>query len=143
MANAKKTDTTPPVAVDATPTIKTNTGFAARTRGTFKKKPSNGVLIATGAVAALATSLFFLRRSDKSLGEFTNDLTSRAKDGLTDLRSKAKDSVTWRRDGVDQEKSQSEIAEEALTLKMTGGAKPSAPIDPLVEDQTQVGSIAY
>jgi hypothetical protein len=143
MANAKKTNTTPPVAVDATPTIKTNKGFAARTRGTFKKKPSNGVFIATGAVAALAAGLFFFRRSDKSLGEFTSNLTSRAKDGLTDLGSKAKDSVTRLRDGVDQEKSQSEIAEEALTLKMTGGAKSNAPIDPLVADQTQVGSIAY
>jgi hypothetical protein len=142
MANAKKTNTTPPAAVDAAPTAKANKRFTSWTGGTFKKKPSTGVYIATGAVAALATGLFFFRRSDKSLGEFTSDLTTRAKDGLTDFGSKAKTSVTRRRDGIDQEKTQSEIAEEALTLKMTGGANTGSSLDP-VEDQTKVGSIAY
>ncbi|MEO5578218.1 MAG: hypothetical protein ABIR25_04090 [Sphingomicrobium sp.] len=129
MATTKKTTTT----TRRAPSAKTDTGIAARTGRTLKQRPYTSAAIATGAITAVAVAfagLFFFRRSDKSLGEFTNDLTSRAKDGLADIGTKAKDTVSRLRDGIDKDKSQSEIAEEALTLKETG-KKASIPVDPV------------
>ena len=148
MATTKKPTTTrrAPRAKAATPA---NSGIAARTGRTIKQQPYTSAAIATGAVtavAAMVAGLFFFRRSDKSLGEFTNDVTSRVKDGLNDAGTIAKDTVTKLRDGLDNrlagEKSQSEIAEEALTLKETGKTT-SIPADPVIEDQSKVGSITY
>ena len=147
MATTKKT-TTRRAPKTTAPRAKADTGIAARTGRTIKRQPYTSAAIATGAVTAVAAvaaavaGLLFFRRSDKSFGEFTNDVTSRVKDGLTDARTRAKDKVTRFRDGLDKEKSQSEIAEEALTLKETG-KKPKIPLDPVVEDQTKVGSISY
>ena len=133
MATTKKTTTT-----RRAPRRKADPGIVAVTGQTIKRRPYTSAAIATGAITAVAAAfagLFFFRRSDKSLGEFTNDLTSRAKDGLADVGAKAKETVTRLRDGIDDrlgsDKSQSEIAEEALTLKETG-KKASIPVDPVV-----------
>ena len=141
MATTRKTSTT----TRRAPSRKADTGISARTGRTIKQQPYTSAAIATGAVTAVAAALaglFFFRRSGKPLGEFTNDLTSRVKDGLADAGTKAMDTVTRLRDGLDKDKSQSEIAEEALALKETG-MKTQIPVDPVVEDQTKVGSIAY
>ena len=132
MATTKKTTTT-----RRAPRRKADPGIVAVTGQTIKRRPYTSAAIATGAITAVAAAfagLFFFRRSDKSLGEFTTDLTSRAKDGLADVGAKAKETVTRLRDGIDDrlgsDKSQSEIAEEALTLKETG-KKASIPVDPV------------
>ncbi len=147
MATPKKTTTrrAPRTTTSRATSSKADTGIAARTGRTIKQQPYTSAAIATGAVAAFAAAVagvVLLRRSDKSFGEFTNDVTSRVKDGLTDVRTRAKGRVTRLRDGLDKEKSQSEIAEEALTLKETG-KKTKFPVDPVIEDQTKVGSISY
>ena len=147
MATPKKTTTrrAPRATASRATSSKADTGIAARTGRTIKQQPYTSVAIATGAVAAVAAAVagvVLFRRSDKSFGEFTNDVTSRVKDGLTDARTRAKDKVTRFRDGLDKEKSQSEIAEEARTLKETGKTS-KIPVDPVVEGQTKVGSIAY
>ena len=138
MATTKKPTTTRRAPRTTAQRAKTDTGIAARTGRTIKRQPYTSAAIATGAITAVAAAvagLFFFRRSEKSLGEFTNDLTSRAKDGLADVSAKAKDTVTRIRDGLDDrlgsDKSQSEIAEEALTLKETG-KKASISVDPVV-----------
>ena len=145
MATTKKPTTTRRAPRTTAQRAKTDTGIAARTGRTIKLQPYTSAAIATGAITAVAAAvagLFFFRRSDKSLGEFTNDLTSRAKDGLADVSAKAKDTVTRIRDGLDQNKSQLQIAEEALTLKETGKTA-TFPIDPVIEAQTKVGSVSY
>ena len=147
MATPKKTTTrrAPRATASRATSTKADTGIAARTGRTIKRQPYTSAAIATGAVTAVAAAvagLWFFRRSDKSFGEFTNDVTSRVKDGLTDVGTRAKDKVTRFRDGLDKDKSQSEIAEEALTLKQTGKTT-RFPVDPVVEDQTKTGSIAY
>ena len=134
MATTKKPTSTRRAPKTTAPRAKVDTGIAARTGRTIKRQPYTSAAIATGAVTAVVAAvagLFFFRRSDKSFGEFTNDVTSRVKDGLTDVRTRAKDKVTRLRDGLDREKSQAEIAEEALTLKETG-KKASIPVDPVV-----------
>ena len=145
MATPKKPTTTRRAPKTTVPRAKVETGIAARTGRTIKRQPYTSAAIATGAITAVAAAvagLFFFRRSDKSLGEFTNDLTSRAKDGLADVSAKAKDTVTRIRDGLDQNKSQLQIAEEARTLKETGKTA-TFPIDPVIEAQTKVGSVSY
>ncbi len=133
MTTTKKPTTTRRAPKTTAPRAKTDTGIASRTGRTIKRQPYTSAAIATGAITAVAAAvagLFFFRRSDKSLGEFTNDVTSRVKDGLTDVGARAKDRVTRFRDGLDKDKSQSEIAEEALTLTETGKTA-SIPVDPV------------
>ena len=124
---------------------KADTSLVARTGRTIRERPYTSAAIATGAVtavAAAAAGLFFFRRSDKSLGELTDDLTTRVKDGLADAGDKIR-SATGRQPQADStDKSQAEIAEEALTLKETG-KKAKIPADPVVQDQTKAGAVAY
>jgi hypothetical protein len=127
MATTRKTTTR------RTPAKKADTSLAARTGRTIMQRPYTSAAIATGAVtavAAAAAGLFFFRRSDKSLGEFADDLTTRVKDGLADASDKIR-SATGREPKADLgDKTQSEIAEEALTLKETG-KKTATPADPV------------
>ena len=91
---------------------KADTGLLARTGRTVKQKPYVSAAIATGAVtavAAAAAGAFFFSRKDKSFGEFT----ARVKHGFVDASDKIRDRFAT-------DKPQSEIAEEALTLKETG-----------------------
>ena len=134
MTTTKKPTTTRRAPKTTAPRAKADTGIAARTGRTIKRLPYTSAAIATGAVTAIAAAvagLFFFRRSDKSLGELTDGLTTRVKDGLTDVGEKLR-SATVRTPKADLgEKSQSEIAEEALILKETG-KKASIPVDPVV-----------
>ena len=130
---------------------KQNDSLAARTGRTMKERPYVSAAIATGAVtavAAAAAGAFFFRRSDKSFGEFTDDLTSKVKDGIEVARERIRETSDGLRTRLgdsefgDGEKSQEEIAEEALSLKATG-KKARKPADPVVESQTKAGAIAY
>ncbi|HVH48519.1 MAG TPA: hypothetical protein VM760_01395 [Sphingomicrobium sp.] len=129
---------------------KQNDSLAARTGRTMKERPYVSAAIATGAVtavAAAAAGAFFFRRSDKSLGEFTADLTSKVKDGFEVARERIRETSDGLRTRLGDsefgdEKSQEEIAEEALSLKATG-KKARKPADPVVESQTKAGAIAY
>ncbi len=71
-----------------------------------------------------------------------DDVSSKVKDGVSDVRSKVEETIERRRDGLDAEKSQNEIMEEALTLKQTG-KKTKTPVDPVVATQSKVGAISY
>ena len=135
---------------------RTNRSAATRAGKAIAKRPAASVAIATGVVSGIAAAVVgFLafKKSGKTFSEFSGDLATsvkdkaaetseRVKDGLTDVGSIAKEQVSKLRDGVDQPKTQSEIAEEALTLKETGG-KATFPNDPVVDSQTKVGSVSY
>jgi hypothetical protein len=91
---------------------KADPGLVARTGRTVKQKPYVSAAIATGAVtvvAAAAAGAYLFSRKDKSFGEFA----SRVKDGFAEASDKVRDRFA-------KTKPQSEIAEEALTLKETG-----------------------
>ncbi len=126
---------------------KADPSLAARTARTIKQQPYTSAAIATGAVtavAAAAAGLFFFSRRDKSLRETGDALASKVKDGLSEAKQSIK-SLAARGSklaGIGEDKPQSEIAEEALTLKQTGKNAPH-PADPLVEEQTKAGAIAY
>jgi len=160
MATTKKTTTrrAPRKATTATTTrsVAANPSLATRTGKAIAKRPVASAAIATGVVSGIAAAVagfFAFKKSGKSFSEFSSDVATsvkekaaetseRVKDGLADAGTKAKDRVSKIRDGLDGDKSQSEIAEEALTLKETGKTT-KIPIDPVIEDQTKTGSIAY
>ena len=133
MATTRKPTTTRRTRKATTTRRKADPGIVAATGRTLKRRPYAIAAIATGAVTAVTAAvagLFFFRRSDKSLGQFTDELTTRVKDGLADVGTKAKDTVTRLRDGLDQDKNQSAIAEQAPTIKETG-KKATIPVDPV------------
>ena len=109
---------------------KADTGLLARTGRTVKQRPYVSAAIATGAVtavAAAAAGAFFFSRRDKSFGEFT----ARVKDGFVEASDKIRDRFA-------RDKPQSEIAEEALTLKETGKRN-----DMPVEDQRMATAVTH
>ena len=109
---------------------KADTGLLARTGRTVKQSPYVSAAIATGAVtavAAAAAGAFFFSRKDKSFGEFT----ARVKDGFAEASDKIRDRFA-------RDKPQSEIAEEALTLKETGKRN-----DMPVEDQRMATAVTH
>ena len=130
--------------------------FVDTTTATVKKRPVASAAIATGALSAIAATVFGFfawKKSGKSFSEFSGDIATsvkdkasetseRVKDGLADATTMAKDQVAKFRDGIDGEKSKSEIAEEALSLKETGSIA-TFPRDPVVDSQTKVGSVSY
>ena len=131
-----------------TPRAKTDESLVARTGRTLKQRPYTSAAIATGAVtavAAAAAGAFFFSRRDKSFKEASDELTTRVKDGLSDASVKIK-SLAARGTGLftaeSETKSQTEIAEEALTLKQTGKSK-TKPVDEAASDQIKVGAVAY
>jgi hypothetical protein len=103
-------------------------------------RPATAAAIASGVAAAVVGFLAF-KRSGKSFSEFSGDAGTWVKDGLSDLRSKSMGSEP-RKDGIDGERSQSEIAEEALTTKETG-KKAKRPVDPTIEQELKTGAISY
>lgn len=160
MATTKKTTTTrrAPRKTTATTASRTTTAkpsAATRAGKAIAKRPVASAAIATGLVSGVAAAVagfFAFKKSGKSFSDFSGDIatsvmdkasetSARVKDGLTDAGNKAKDTVSKLRDGLDGDKSQSEIAEEALTLKETG-KKTRIPTDPVVEDQT-TGTIVH
>lgn len=130
----------------ANPSITTRAGKA------IKARPVATAAIATGLVSGIAAAvagLFAFKKSGKTFSEFSGDIATsvketavetseRVKDGLTDAGTKAKAKVAKIRDGLDGDKTQAQIAEEALTLKETG-----ATTDPVIDQQTKVGAVSY
>jgi hypothetical protein len=116
-----------------------------RSRGGYGRmisdRPATAAAIASGVAAAVVGFLAF-KRSGKSFSEFSGDAGTWVKDGISDLRSKTSGSQP-RKDGVDDGgRSQSEIAEEAMTTKQTG-KKSKRPVDPTVEQELKTGAISY
>ena len=104
---------------------KRNDGLAARTGRTMRDRPYASAAIAAGAasIAAGIVGLFAMKRSSgKNWSEFGEDLSTRASDRFSEAQTKVRDAADRfrHRDGVDPDKSQTEIMEEALTLKETG-----------------------
>jgi hypothetical protein len=122
-------------------------GFASRTGKAISDRPVASAAIGTGLVAGIAAAVagfFAFKKSGKSFSEFSDDVTTRVKDGLSDVGSKAKDLTGRRKDGIDVERPQEEFSQEALTLKETGRkTKGKRPVDPVIEEQTKVGAISY
>ncbi|MCY7271150.1 MAG: hypothetical protein LH485_03720 [Sphingomonas bacterium] len=153
MATTKKTTT---ARTRAPARRKAEPSFVATTERTIKKNPYASAAVATGvisAIAAAAAGFFAFKKSGKSFTDFSNDVATsvkdkaaeasdRVKDGLADAQTMAKDQVAKIRDGLDSSKSQSEISEEALSLKETG-KKSTFPLDPVIEQQSKTGAITY
>jgi len=108
----------------------------------ISERPATVAAIASGVAAAVVGFLAF-KRSGKSFSELSEGAGTWVKDGISDLRSKTSD---WqpRKDGVDDgARSQSEIAEEALTRKAIGKKKGRRPVDPTIEEELKTGAISY
>jgi hypothetical protein len=97
-----------------------SSSFFARTGRTIKQQPYASAAIATGVVAAGA--MFFARRG-QSDAENSGTMTSKVKGSFAEARGRIKDLVSSNASSQQSDgRSQREIAEEALTLKETGGA---------------------
>ena len=142
--------------------------FVDTTTATVKKRPVATAAIATGALSAIAATVFGFfawKKSGKSFSEFSGDIattvkdkanetasrardladeaTTYVKDGVNEATTKAKDFADRRKDGVDALPTQSEIAEEALSLKTVGETSPTFPTDPVIDSQNKTGAISY
>jgi hypothetical protein len=109
--------------------------IVGRTGRTIKERPYTSAAIATGAVTAVAAAVagaFFFRRSDRSLAEIGEDWSGKIKEKAGFMFSGDEESET----------DQSQIAEEALTLKETG-KKAKRPVDPTIEQELKTGAISY
>ena len=120
--------------------------FMDRGGRAISDRPIASAAIVSGVAAAIAGFLAF-RKSGKSFGDFTNDLTSgastRIKDGIADMKSRAGGWSEPRKDGVNDGRTQSEIAEEAMTRKAIGKKKTKRPVDPTIEEELKTGAISY
>jgi hypothetical protein len=153
MATTKRRTTARTTTKRKSPT-KVNQSIAARTGRTIKQQPYVSAAIATGAVTAVAAAVagaFFFRKSDKTLAEIGDDLSDKFKGGYDDAREavtkgarkvKEKTAFFFDDDDSDDERTQSEIAEEALTLKETGKTA-SRPFDKTSADEIKTGAIGY
>ena len=147
MATTKRRSTKSP-----TSSRKRDASLPARTGRTIKNQPYVTAAIATGAGSAVPAALagaFFSGRSGKGVGELTGDLSDKAREGLSEAKAmaaegarsvKEKAAFLFGEEGDDR--TQAEIAEEALTLKQTGEI-PARPFDETASDQIKSGSIAY
>ena len=119
-----------------------NDNVAMRAARTVRDRPYASAAIATGAVtavAAAAAGAFFFTRRDKSFKEASEELTSRVRDGFTGATDKVRE-LAGRSDNASSSssgRSQSEIAEEALTQKETGS------LDHQSNSEIKAGAIAY
>jgi hypothetical protein len=104
-----------------------------RDSGYSKTAIASGAAALVGAVAGLV----MLKRSGKTIGEVADDVTTRVKDGIADATTRARESG-WIKDGLGEDKTQAEIAEEALTLKETG-AKSKGARGPLAQQDIKAG----
>lgn len=137
-------------------TTSTKRSVATRAGKAIADRPVASAAIATGLVSGIAAAVagfFAFKKSGKSFSDFSGDVATsvketasetgtKVKDGLADAGTRARDRVSKIRDGIDGEKSQSEIAEEALTLKETG-ERSTLPSDPVIAQQSKVGAISY
>ena len=111
----------------------------------ISERPAAAAAIASGVAAAVVGFLAF-KRSGKSFSEFSGDITNGAgtwiKDGMADVRSRAESWSEPKKDGLEEDRTQSEIAEEAMTTKQTG-KKAKRPVDPTIEQELKTGAISY
>jgi hypothetical protein len=122
---------------------KRNDGLAARTGRTIRDRPYASTAIAAGAaslVAGIAGLVMAKRNSGKNWSEFGDDLSTRASDRFSEAKTMVTDAAERlrHRDGIDPEKSQIEIMEEALTLKETGRRSKGAR-GPLAQQDIKAG----
>ena len=121
-----------------------NRSMTTRAGRMISDRPATAAAIASGVAAAVVGFLAF-KRSGKSFSEFSGDLTTGAgtwiKDGIADVKSRTSGSEP-RKDGVDDGRTQSEIAEEALTRKQIG-KKAKRPVDPTIEEELKTGAMSY
>ena len=122
---------------------KRNDGLAARTGRTIRDRPYASTAIAAGAaslVAGIAGLVMAKRSSGKNWSEFGDDLSTRASDRFSEAKTMVTDAAERlrHRDGIDPEKSQTEIMEEALTLKETG-RKSKGARGPLAQQDIKAG----
>ncbi len=119
------------------PSTKNDTSIIARTGRTIKQQPYTSAAIATGAVTAVvaaAAGAFFFSRREKSDQETGESVTDKVKGSFAEARARIKDLIS------SDEKSQQEIAEEALTLKETGA---TSSIDDVSASKIKTGAVAY
>jgi len=122
---------------------KRNDGLAARTGRTIRDRPYASTAIAAGAaslVAGIAGLVMAKRNSGKNWSEFGDDISTRASDRFSEAKTRVTDAAERlrHRDGIDPEKSQTEIMEEALTLKETG-RKSKGARGPLAQQDIKAG----
>ena len=125
---------------------KRSDGLAARTGRTIRDRPYASAAIAAGTASIVAgiAGLFAMKRnSGKNWSEFGEDLSTRASEQLSNATTRVKDAASslgdkLHRDGLDPDKSQTEIMEEALTLKETG-AKSKGPRGPIAQQDIKAG----
>lgn len=118
--------------------------LAGRTGKAISDRPVASAAIGTGLIAGIAAGVagfLAFKRSGKSFSEFSGDMTTRVKDGLSEAGSKAWDMTGRRKDGLDEDRSQEQIAEEAMTLKQTG-KKSKGPRGPLPQQEIKAGIAA-
>ena len=93
--------------------------WAGRAGSTMTERPYTSAAV-IGALAGVAGLFMMKRNSGKNWSEFGSDLSTRMQDGMTGAREHMGEAMGRHRDGIDPDKSQSEIMEEAMTLKETG-----------------------
>lgn len=99
--------------------------LASRTGKAIKNRPIATAALATGLVSGVAAAIagfLAFKKSGKTFPEFRDDMTARVKDGLSEARTRAGEMARWRQDGLDEDRGQAEITEEALSLKETGNS---------------------
>lgn len=109
-----------------------------------KGRPFTAAAAVGGAVAA---GVFLWSRRNQISDEISNlsQQISDWREGMgsdSDFESEDSESFMARGSGDSLNKSQSDIAEEAMTLKSTG-KKAKRPADPIIEEQTKAGAVAY
>lgn len=151
MATTKRRSTTKKSTSRKT-SAKRDQSLAARTGRTIQNQPYVSAAIATGAVAAVAAAAagaFFFRRSDKTIGEITDDIGERIRDGVDEARTvassttrKVKDKASAFFAKAEDKLDQSDLANEAMSLKQTG-RKNSRPVDTAIESELKTGAASY
>ncbi|WP_118857302.1 hypothetical protein [Sphingomonas mesophila] len=120
--------------------------IATRTGRTMRDRPvaSAAILAGTASIVAGIVGLFAMKnKSGKNWSEFGEDLSNRASETLSSATETVKEATSGlsdklRRDGVDGEKTQAEIMQEALTLKQTGEMS-TPPRGPIAEQDIKAG----
>ncbi len=135
-----------------TPVAKNAQDYIKKTKRAATQQPYVTAAIATGAVAAIAAAAagaYFFRRSEKTMGEIADDLGTRMKDGFNEAVDYAaetgrtmREKATMFFNQAEDQLSQSEIAEEALTLKETGRNK-RRPVDDTIKSELKTGAVSY
>ena len=149
MATTKRTNKKSRRASESSSDSASRRSFTTRTGKAIKDRPATSAAIATGVVSGLVAAVagfVAYKKSGKTFGEFSDDLATtaktRIKDGIADAKARAQDWSEPRKDGVDETRSQREIAEEALTTKQVG-KKSKHPVDPTIAEELKTGAAAH